>query len=228
MAIPLLAASALTALPKALLGAYQTYQSTKALKELSKEEYPEFQISPELQGAYSRAQEMSKRGFSAEEQADFQQRMGRQQAGAFRQATEMGGGNLARAISAGLGAQNIGAVNQFAAQGAQLKRQNIRYADDLARALQTQKNMATQQKIARRQQLEQAYGWALQAGLSNIAGSISGVGSMFLGETLGKKINGSGQAGTTGADVDLISSGKYAGQPQSTPPTEMPFDWEEE
>lgn len=185
MAVPLLAAAALTAAPQLILGAYQTYQSSKALKELGKQQYPEYQVSPELQGAYQRAQAMSNQGYSPEEQAQFQQQMARSQAGATRSALDVGGGNLARTISAGLQANQIGGINQFAAGGAQIKRQNIRNAQDLARAMQSQKNLATQSAIQRRQMLESAYGQAKQAGLSNIASSISGIGSMALESSLG-------------------------------------------
>jgi len=59
-----------------------------------------------------------------------------------------------------------------------MKAQNIQYADELARAIQQQRNMIDQEKIARRQQLEQAYGLAAQTGLTNIASSLSGIGAM--------------------------------------------------
>jgi hypothetical protein len=178
MAIPALAIGALAEAPRAVLGAIQAIKGYRNLRELSKQPYPELSISPELQKAYDRAEAMRNQGFTSEEESAFQQGIARQTAGAFRQATDISGGGLARAISAGLQAQNLQAQSQFAAQGAQMRRQNIQYVDDLARAIQQQRNMIDQEKIARRQQLEQAYGLAAQTGLTNIASSLSGIGAM--------------------------------------------------
>lgn len=217
MPIPLLALGALAQAPQAILGAVQAIKGYRSLKNLSKEQYPEYTISPELQQAYQRAEGMAKQGFSAEETAQFQQGVARQQTGAFRQATDLGGGNLARAISAGLGAQNLQAQGQFAAQGAQLKRQNIQYADELARSIQQQKNLATQEKIQRRQMLEQAYGSAAKTGLENITSSLGGIGASLFEAYNPKKT-------MTDTNENIITGGEYAGQEQSTPPT-TDFDW---
>jgi hypothetical protein len=52
------------------------------------------------------------------------------------------------------------------------------YAGGLAQAVQSQQNMINQQKIARRQMLEQAYGTAAAMGKENIAGAFDSITNM--------------------------------------------------
>ena len=161
------------------VGAYsQARKAKKGLEALGQQPYPEYQVSPELQGAYSRAQGMAKQGFSAEETAARNQDVARSQTAQARSAVDMGGGNMARTINAGLQGSQIQGINQFAAQGAQLKRQNIRYADDLASALQQQKNIGTQAAIQKRVGLEQAYGGSLAQANENFYGAVNDASSI--------------------------------------------------
>ena len=83
---------------------------------------------------------------------------------AYRRATDVGGGDLAPAIGGAIQAQKMTAIGKFAASGAQLKRQNIRYADTINREIQAQKNLATQEAIADRIRREEAWGYAGKAG----------------------------------------------------------------
>ena len=88
---------------------------------------------------------------------------------------------------------NIGALNQFAANDASLRRNNIRYAGQMAGQLQSQQNLATQAAIQRRIMLEQAYGRAMQAGLNNIVGGVQGGVSVY-------------EAGKKGGDTDALNA----------------------
>lgn len=164
-------------LTKGITSLVQANRAKKSLAQLNKTPYPEYQISPELQSSYSRAQSMANQGYTAQETAAFNQNLSRNQATQFRTAIDQSGGNLARAINAGLQANNIGAINQFASSDAQIRRQNIRNADDLARALQSQKNLSVSSALQRRNQLEQAYGSALAQQRENLAGTLGDVTS---------------------------------------------------
>jgi hypothetical protein len=176
LAIPIIAGAA--ALAKGVAGYAQKRKATKALEELEKTPAPEYQISPELQGAYQRAQAMSQYGFAPEEKAQFQGQLARTQAGMRQSALDLSGGGMGAAIGSVLQAQQTGAVTEFAARGAGLRRENIRYADTLAQAVQSQQNLIQQQRIARRQMLEQAYGQAAQMGTEAMYGAIGDVANI--------------------------------------------------
>lgn len=165
---------AAAAIPKGIVGAIQWGQANKALNQLDKQAVPEYSQGPELTQAYQQAQAMSKRGYSAEETAAFQQQLGRSQTGQARSALDMTGGSMGGAINSVLQANQTGAINQFAAQDAGLKRQNIAYAGGLAQAVQAQQNLQQQQKIQRRTMLEEAYGAAKSQGMANVADAFSG------------------------------------------------------
>lgn len=168
---------------KATTGLIQASQANKQIKNLAKTPIDEYSISPELQNSYGRAEAMANQGFAPEEKAAFQQGVGRQQAGAFRSAVDMSGGNLSSAVGAALKAQNIGVQSNFAAQGASLRKDNMRYADEMGSRIQAQKNIMTEAKIQRRQSLEAAYGQAKQQGIENFTGglidglSVTGMGA---------------------------------------------------
>ena len=177
--IPLVAAGLVAGGIKSVTGIIQATQANQQINNLEKTPIDEYSISPELQHSYARAESMANQGFSGEEKAAFQQGVARQQAGAFQSGLDMGGGNVSSAISAGLQAQNIGAQNQFAAQGAQLRRQNMQYADQLAGSIQNQNNLMIEAKRQRRTMLEQAYGKAKQQGIENFTNGLTGAASVL-------------------------------------------------
>lgn len=171
---PLIIAGAIAgagAIAKGVGGIIQTHKANKALKEINKTPYPEYGISPELRNAYARAEANTKYGFSPEEAAAFQQQLTRSQTGQFSAAKDMGGSP--QAINAVLQANQTGAINQFAGQGAEIKRQNIQTANQLAGQLQSQYNLIDQSKIQRRQILEEAYGSAKKQGQENTWGAVN-------------------------------------------------------
>ncbi len=193
MPIPFLAGAALTQIPKFISGIVQNKKANKALQALSEQEYPEFAEDPRMTSAYNRAQEMARFGFQPEERAAFRQDLAQSQGATFQKAIDTAGGQGAGAIAGMLQGQETKAINRFAAEGAQLKRSNIRHADQLAQQLQSQKNLQTQNLIARRQMLEQGYGAAKSSALENITGAFSGVGALMAQKEFGKK---TGERGT--------------------------------
>lgn len=202
MAFPL---AALTAIPQIATGLYSTIQGAKGLKNLAGQPQPQYSMSPEYTDYYNRINAQSQYGYSPEQTAQFGQGVAQQQNTGFRQGVSMSGGNLAQALRTGLAGQNLGAFNQFAAQGAALQQQKLGQVGAAAGQMQEQQNLINQQKIQRRMALEQAYGGALQSGLSNMAsGLTSGLG-------LGFMQGGGGKAGISDlkynnmVDQDILS-----------------------
>lgn len=193
-------------LPKIISGFSQTSKANKALKALGEQKYPEFTDSPEMRNAYNRAEAMSKYGYSPEERAKFEQDLARNQAGAYQSAVDMSGGNMSQAIGGVLQANQTDAINKFAAGGADLKRQNIQYADSLAQRLQSQRNLQTQNLIARRQMLESAYGQAKSSGLSNVTSGFASIGAIGAQALTGAKTGVGSDGSQTNPD------GTFAGQ----------------
>ncbi len=176
-----LAIAAATQIPKFVAGISQFSKANKALKELGAQKFPEFSDDPRMINAFNRAQAMSKYGYSPEEQAQMQQQQARNQTAALQAAKDNGGAYYDN---------NVDFVNKAAAAGANLRRDNIRYADQLADKLQSQKNLQTQSAIARRQMLEQSYGQAKSSALGNITGAAASVGAMGFQSALGSRAAG--------------------------------------
>lgn len=166
------------------IGIFEKSKADKALNELSNTPYPEFQLTPQLSNAYARSEQMAKQGFSGAETGAFNQKLAQQGNLAYQRGVNIAGGGQAQALNAGINAMQLPALNQFAGQDAMLHRQNIKYSDTLSQALQHQQNLQTQNEIARRNALEQSYGRAGAAGLSNI-----GTGLNFGGAMLNEQYN---------------------------------------
>jgi hypothetical protein len=133
-------------------------------------ERPKYSMTPEMRQSAGRANYMAGMGFLPEERAAAMQGAATQQAGAFRRAQDMGGGNLARSMGASMGSQNLDFQNRLAAQDASLRRQNIRYSDSFSQEAQriADRNIAMEDRY--RMATEQAIGGAIQSGLKNMAG----------------------------------------------------------
>ncbi len=156
----------------ALYGGYQTYAATKALQELEKQKKANYTVSPELQSAYNRAQEMSSRGFTPTETATFNNNLASQTNAAQYNAKTQMGNNLAGSVYAGINAQNLAAQNKFSADDAGLRRENIKYADSIGQAIQQEKNLGTGVDVQNQLLLQQAYGGGLKAGSENLVGGL--------------------------------------------------------
>lgn len=172
---------ALGAIPQGLLGTHQYYKSKRALKQLEDQGPVEYSIAPEQQKAYDESYKMSKMGYTPQEKTSWKQNIAQSNNTAYRQGLNMAGGNMAQALSAGLASQNIGAVNQFAGQDAALNRQNISSWQRQAGAMQNQRNLMDQLKIADNREMKRAYGMAMQRGLQNMASASSTALSSYSG-----------------------------------------------
>ena len=162
------------------LGLVEGISGLVGLNKLNKQAFPEYGLNGELSNYSQMARSLSQQGFSPEESAAFRQSLAEQQNATNRTATEIGGGSGAKALSAAMTGQDVNALNKFAAQGAQLKSQHMDAYRQAASQLQQQQNLKTQADIDRRNQLEHAYGGALQQGLTNFSGGLSSSAGMGL------------------------------------------------
>jgi len=198
MAFPIAAVASLA------LGGIQTIASHNALKRLNKQPLANYDITPEQQRSYDRAESMARNGYTQEEENAYMQNLSRSNNANYRKAMAYGGNSLAGAIGAGLNYSNLGALNSFASSDAQLKRQNIRYADQMGAAISTQRNRNTALQIQRRDAQERALGQAMQAGISNMVGSLNLSQALGMG-SVGKKAPQTGGLGTPS-----VGSNKWA------------------
>ena len=184
------------------LGALQAVPSLINLIKLSGEERPNYQIAPEQQNAYNLAEQRSKFGFMPQQIGAFNQNLAQTQNTDYYNARNMAGGGLAQALLGRLSGQRLGALNQFAAQDAQMQNQNVNALYGQAGRMQSQRNMATQQDINYRMAKEQAAGRGLSSGLTNIASGINSNQALGLGfgkSGLGGAANGSSNSTYAGS-----------------------------
>lgn len=196
------------------LGAVQTAYSLIKLRELSKQERPNYTISPEQQKAYDLSAQRSRFGFTPQQIGAFNQGMAQGLNTDFYNTKNMAGGNLATAIAGALSSRRMNMLNQFAAQDASQQERNIGQFYGQAGAMQRQRNIKTQQDIAIRMAKEQALGGALKAGTTNMASAINA--NQALGSWNTSK--------TSPSESDSgVSQPNYAGVPSVNQPPYNPY-----
>lgn len=192
-----------SAVAKGVGAGMQIHKANQALQELNKQPQPNYSEDPRTTNAFNRAEAMSNQGFTAQQNAGFDQNLAMQNSAQFQNAVDIGGGNLASTINAGLQNNNIQAINNHAGQDAELQKSNMRYADTLATGLQSQQNLINSQKIARRQLLDQSYGAAKSQGNENLFGAIDSLGN------IGAQFATGGMGKTAAPGVDLPTPTNY-------------------
>lgn len=155
----------------AVLGGLQTIGSLIGLSQLGPK--PTFTASPDLMQATEMYRQMANQGFTPQEQAAYQSQIARQSNAAFQRGLDLSGGNMAQALQASQGANQLGAANQLAAQDAALRRQNLAGYAGQADKMQRIQDMNTQAQLQQRQAAESALGMGLQSGLTNLAGTFN-------------------------------------------------------
>lgn len=180
------------------LGAIQGLVGLAGLINMSRTPMPNYSISPELRAAKSRSSEMAQMGFTPEQKAEFRTNQADILAANNQNITDMSGGQLSRALNNRGVMNQLRGVNQFAVSDAERNRQNIMYDDSMTNRIQQQMNMATQQEIINRRELERAYGGAMQSGLNNI------VSSANLNQMVGLYGNQNNPTGTTGVSGQFV------------------------
>lgn len=162
---------------------YEYLHTQKQLKDLEKQPQPEESISPELQNAYSQSLDLSKGGYTAAEKTAFQGNQNRASNTNYVRATRLGGLNLANSIQGSINSDDVQNYDKFAAQDAELHRQNIANLEGQADKIQTQKNAIQDERIKHRYDLETALGNSNKANLEGIMKSFSLGGSLLSGKT---------------------------------------------
>jgi len=126
-----------------------------------------FSTSSDLATATSMARRAAQQGMSPAERAVAEQAIGTAQSRTQRSMEQRGLGNLAAAVSQ---IRTTEAMNQLAAQNAQIKRQSLGQYSQLAGQMQQLQNRNTQSFNQMLYAQQQALGQAAQAGFSNLAG----------------------------------------------------------
>jgi hypothetical protein len=196
--------------PQLALGAIQTGVALSQLNKLRDQPLPRYDFSP-TQANVSMYRQRLAQGLPPAEIASMQQTQAAQNAGGYRQATELAGGQLSSAIGRIGQLQNINLATRMGQMQAQERRAAQSGLAASQGALQGQMNMQTQYDMQRRSQQEQALGGALRAGLQGMGNALTYGAFDYLGG-VGK---GSGTPETqamlqnSGASMTPYNKGQY-------------------
>ena len=138
-----------------------------------------FSTSSDLATATSMARRAAQQGMSPAERAAAEQAIGTAQSRTQRSMEQRGLGNLAAAVSQ---IRTTEAMNQLAAQNAQIKRQSLGQYSQLAGQMQQLQNRNTQSFNQMLYAQQQALGQAAQAGFENLAGMGASIAEAVEGE----------------------------------------------
>jgi hypothetical protein len=158
--------------PQLILGAAQTGIALSQLNKLRGQALPRYDFSP-TQANVSMYKQRLAEGLPPAEIAAMQQTQAAQNAGGYRQATELAGGQLSSAIGRIGQIQNINLATRMGQMQAQERRAAQSGLAASQSALQGQMNMQTQYDMQRRAQEEQALGNAMKAGLQSMGNSLT-------------------------------------------------------
>lgn len=175
-------------------GIFRTAKADSERKKLLKKPLAKFSEVPELAASRARANEMAQRGFTAEENAAYDQDYARSQNTAYSRAMNTAP-NMAGAINAGINYGNTAAINQRSVADAQLHRQNIRYADTFSNYLQDLNNRNIAEQLNMTKAAFGAIGEGKREGINDITGApatFAAIYSAGMGADAGKKAGGAG------------------------------------
>lgn len=147
-------------------------QSIAGYQMLKENQMPEdYSLTPEMKAALRRAEEMSKEGYTAAEISSYLQMFQRLNNARSRMATERAGQNLSNATSAATNYGSLGQLNQMGLQDAQMRRNNIRYSDQLQGRAQSVADMNNARHWWLWNKKEDAAGQLMQQGMNNFMDS---------------------------------------------------------
>jgi hypothetical protein len=182
-----------------LMGVPQMIMGYSQLKKLSKVDRPGLSVSPELQKSYNRAESMTQYGLSPQESAAMDAEAQRNQVSQLRTGFARTGGSMAGALGVIAGSS----MNDFSLNkgrvDAQMKRQNIQYADRVMGQIDNVRMMQQKLAIDRDQASRDAASNLLNSGLSVIGQGISDTEGQIMQLARMGLLGGSGGAKTTGA-----------------------------
>lgn len=187
---------------QAVYGLTQMSKAKKALSRIAKWN-PEFRSGESI---FQEATSKTPSGFSAQEKAAYNNDLARQATQRYRLASQSNP-NMSANIQAGIGYGSLAALNNFAKNDAALKQQKI---GQLAGAITAQDNANVNYQMNQKSQMEQAYGEAYKAGLSNVVGAIKSKEN-DLKSVASFMIPGAGAAGGAGGGVSAQGLGSLVG-----------------
>lgn len=195
-------ASAILPAAQMLYGAFQAIKSNSELKKLRNQDIS-YQATPETQKILGMARDNAMHGYSEAEKQAFLQTVAGNSAKAYRMGMSRAGNSLSNAIGASNQIANGQAMNQFAANDANLQRQNQNIYFGQVGQEQNRQNMNTAMEVNNNRMAQQSYGNAMSQGIENAFGGLQ-MGTMVAEDIWGKKDPNSG---TPDPNV-------YMGQPQ--------------
>lgn len=154
------------AVPLAISGLQTIYGLVKGI-QASKKQIPENRVSPQVMAAYNNAIDMSKYGYTPEEEASFRQNLAQNNNTQYRQSMNALGRSLAAAARAGINYGNTAALNTFSANSANIREQKRRYADSFANQFQRVEDINTQREYDIYQKEQGAAGGLIHSGIQN-------------------------------------------------------------
>lgn len=158
--------------PQLALGAIQTGVALNQLNKLRGQALPRYDFSP-TQANVSMYKQRLAQGLPPAEIAAMQQAQAAQNAGGYRQASELAGGQLSSAIGRIGQLQNINLATRIGQMQGQERRAAQSALAASQSALQGQMNLQTQYDMQRRAQEEQALGGAMRAGLQGMGNALT-------------------------------------------------------
>jgi hypothetical protein len=156
------------AIAQAGIGLIQSGISAAKASQLPDDQ--KYTVGPEMSLAYNMSRRRAEEGYSAEEKAAFEQMLARQGTAAKRMFQNVG---MSGAGSAAANIMGVDAMNQFAAQGANIRRQNFGQFANMAGQVQGVQNMEIGRFNQQLNMERQALGQGVQSGIGNIFGGIN-------------------------------------------------------
>lgn len=198
-------------------GFFQSQKAGRELKDLEKHKPAGYDITPEQQNSYDRAQQLANSGFTQDEKSAYLGNLASANNQSYNKAFAYGGNTLAGAIRSGVNYSNLGALNSLAVNDAQLHRQNIHYADQQGQQISAQRNRNTGQKLQEYHDQQVALGQAQKAGKENMLNSVN----MFAALSGGGGSLG-GAKGLSGTPYSGAPMANYGLQDPRIPPSVNP------
>lgn len=162
-----------------------------------------YTVGPEMRLAYNMSRRRADEGYSAEEKAAFEQMLARQGTAAKRMLQNVG---LSGVGSAAANIMGVDALNQFAAQNANIRRQNFGQFANMAGQVQGVQNMETGRFNQQLNMERQALGQGVQSGIGNIFGGINAAQNFGQTQQATDIYKNMGQGGQTGAESPFGSA----------------------
>lgn len=154
-----------------IFGGFQALKSNSELKKLRNEDIS-YQATPETQKILGMARDNAMHGYSEAEKQAFLQTVAGNSAKAYRMGMSRAGNSLSNAIGASNQIANGQAMNQFAANDANLQRQNQNIYFGQVGQEQNRANMNTQMEVNNNRMAQQSYGNAMSQGIENAFGGL--------------------------------------------------------